>query len=256
MLLRHLSASPVQGGSPRPAFEVFLASQKNVASPFGIVLQITHSELAGELAAKLMPEAFRDLPEEVVEAAWKHDFGWQPSDAAQTGQMPTATPKPFPDMPDDELSSWRGSLALAETASPLTRVLIGRHFAALSNQPSPRHEEFARTDLPNLRKAEESLGHSEDDLRRWAGAVGFCDLLSLYLASGVMEPAIFPLAHPAAPEAKEARQVTLTWEDGQPRFSEPVIQPGAEFRVEAQRFAADTGEVGPLALKWVFAEAG
>lgn len=256
MILRHLNAptgTPAEASSDvRSASEVFIESQKDVQPPFGIVLQIAHSELAGELARKLSPAAFGDLPPEVVEAAWKHDFGWDESDARQTSAMPATPPKPFPAVPDDELPSWRRSLQLAETYAPLTRVLIGRHFEALSNRPAPRHGEFLATDIRRIREVERTLGLNEVDLKRWAGAVGFCDLLSLYLASGVRESVRFPLTHPAYPDAQEARQVTLSWKGDQPTFSDTVLQPGTHISIEALRFDAQSGEVHPLPLRWSF----
>jgi hypothetical protein len=255
MILRHLESPKAQDTS-RAAFEVFLESQKNVAPPFGVVLQIAHSELAGELAKALLPGSFGELPPEVAEAAWKHDLGWEASDARQTGSMPGTLPEPFPEVPEDELPSWRESLRLAEGYPALTRVLIGRHFEALSHQPSPRHEEFRATDLQAIRDEEQALGYGEEELKRWAGAVGFVDLLSLVLCSGVQAAATFPIGvHPADPEAETARQVTLTWRDGEPVFSEAVFRPGTVLRVEAQRVDAGSGEVRPIALQWEFRSA-
>ncbi len=255
MILRHLQEfvppSATGNAGPQPASELFMSSQKNVPPPFGLVLQIAHSELAGELVKALLPESFGDLPPEVAEAAWKHDAGWQPSDAAQTGRMPASSPKPFPEVPEDELPAWRGSLALAESCPPLTRVLMGRHFAALANQPAERHDVFCREDAKALAEYERTLGLDEADVKRWTAAVGFCDLMSLVLSSGVAVPASFPLGvHPAIPEAADARTVTLTWKDGQPGFSEPIFKPGTTVRIEGQRFDPGTGDVAPMALQW------
>lgn len=63
LILRHLSPpAHDQQVQPRSGSDAFIESQQNIPSPYGIVLQIAHSELAGQLAGKLLPEAFGELP--------------------------------------------------------------------------------------------------------------------------------------------------------------------------------------------------
>src|SRR5207244_1900951 len=71
-----------------------------------------------------------------------------------------------------------------------------------------------------------------EDLDRWTGAIGFCDVVSLYLCSGTRETVELPLGHPGLPESRHARKVLLEWRDGSPRFSSPVIQTGHAVSIE------------------------
>lgn len=255
MILRHLSPSSLPESTPPvPASPAFIASQTSVPEPYAIVLQIAHSRLTGELARRLLSSAFGQLPPEVIEAAWKHDLGWAESDARQLSLVPNVEPKPFPVIgADDEVPSWMRSLTFAESYPPLTRVLISRHFTALANKPTAQHDAFLASEEDRRQEVENSLDHSPEDLDRWAGAVGFCDLLSLYLCSGLTTPITLPLAHPADPEADEARQITVAWENGELTFSEPLFPSRTSFRVAAQRYNTVTGALQPLAVQWTLA---
>jgi hypothetical protein len=253
MILRRLTpADSSTSTPPPPASPTFIASQTSpVPPPFAVVLQIAHSRLTGELARRLLPSAFGELPVQAIEAAWKHDLGWAESDQNQLNLVPNLDPKPFPLVAaDDELPSWIRSLTLAESYPPLTRVLISRHFTTLANQPTPQHEAFLSSEEERRQELEDTLDASPEDLERWTGAVGFCDLLSLYLCSGLTETVTLPLAHPADPEADDAPQVTLSFNEGQPTLSQPVFQPGTQLRAEAQRYTPETGALSPLALHW------
>ena len=255
MILRHLSP-PAHSEStpPTPASPAFIDSQKSVPPPYAIVLQIAHSQLTGELARRLLPSAFGQLPAEAIEAAWKHDLGWAESDERQLDLLPSLEPKPFPVIAaDDEVPSWMRSLSFAEAYPPLTRVLISRHFTALGGKPSAQHDGFLAAEEERREQLEATLDTSLEDLDRWTGAVGFCDLLSLYLCSGITTPVTLPLAHPADPEADDAREITVTWIDGQPAFSDPLFEPGTRLRIEAEQYNPATGARRPLAVHWTLA---
>ena len=219
------------------AANLFLDSQKHSAQAAGIVTQLAHSELAGELARQLLAEPFGLLPPEVVEAAEMHDRGWTESDRRQLAHFAEQTPKPFPEMHEDELEAWRGSLALAKADStldsPLPWCLIGRHFTALAQRPTPSHLAFLEFETRPRFEAERRQGYNPVDLERWAGVVGFCDLLSLYLCSGLRATVTFPLTHPAYQHAAQAPHVTLIWHDGCAVFSEPIFRPGSVAHIQA-----------------------
>jgi hypothetical protein len=67
------------------------------------------------------------------------------------------------------------------------------------------------------------------NLDRWIAALGFCDLLSLYLCSGSQSAVTLPLAHPE--NDANARNVTLTWTNTSLCLSESVLYPNARFFV-------------------------
>jgi Protein of unknown function (DUF3891) len=219
------------------AANLFLDSQKHPAQATGFVTQLAHSELAGELARQLLTEPFGLLPPEVAEAAESHDRGWAASDRRQLAHLAEQTPKPFPAMQQDELEAWRDSVALAradsKSGSPLAWCVIGRHFTALAQRPTPSHLAFLEFETPPRLEAERHHGYNPLDLERWAGVVGFCDLLSLYLCSGLRATVTFPLTHPAYRHAAQALHVTLTWRAGCAVFSEPIFRPGSVARTRA-----------------------
>jgi hypothetical protein len=63
--------------------------------------------------------------------------------------------------------------------------------------------------------------------------VGFCDLLSLYLCSGLRATVMLPLTHPAYRHAAQAPHVTLDWREGRAVFSEPIFRDGSLAHIRA-----------------------
>jgi hypothetical protein len=257
MLFRQLA--PIVNGSQqtrqeiRPARELVMEVQSNVKPPHAIVLQLVHSQLAGHLAQALQTEAFGRIPIDVVEAARQHDFGWTESDTDQLRHLEERRPQPFSLVPDEvEISSWQRSLRRAEDAAPLINILISRHFCFLSKD-NPPHQEFLQQETRRRERIENSLGFSVEDLNRWTAAVGFCDLLSLYLGCGSTEDAEFPLSHPADPAAAHAPKVALSWKDGSPRFSPPVLEPNT-FGIEVQEYSGNGTGLRPRRVEWTFLE--
>jgi Protein of unknown function (DUF3891) len=258
MILRFAGESSIVESPVPGAAELFLESQKHPEKATGMVTQLAHSELAGELARQLLAEPFGLLPPELVEAAEDHDRGWAESDCRQLAHLADGTPgspagdscrwsewpKPFPAMHEDELEAWRGSVALAradsdsdsKTGSPLVWCLIGRHFTALARRPTPSHLAFIELETPSRLEAERRRGYDPMDLERWTGVVGFCDLLSLYLCSGLRGTVTFPLTHPAYRHAAQARHVTLSWRGGCAVFSEPIFRPGSVAHIRTMSF--------------------
>ena len=103
---------------------------------------------------------------------------------------------------------WRASIRSAERQSLLAGILTSRHFCLLAPQNNAVHHQFWKEETERRELIER--GYSEfSDLDRFTAAMGFCDLLSLFLCSGVEERAMLPLAHPANPESRKAPQLTI-----------------------------------------------
>ena len=245
MILRFANSPASERSDPRAAVELFLGSQKHATDRWGVVPQLSHSHLAGQLAQHLLSDAFGELPAEMVDAAARHDLGWKPSDDRQLAQLAVRAPKPFPAMPDDELASWKFSIEIAEAGSPLTRCLISRHFSALAQRPGPGHDAFLDEEIPRRTAIENRNGFKAEEMKQWAGALGFCDLVSLYMSSGLCESAWFPLAHPAYSDADKAPRVTLMMRNGEAQFSPRVFAPGAQVRIDALRLQRDLTDPEP-----------
>lgn len=228
-------------GEPQPVWRVFLETQKRTGPPSAIVFQAEHARLAGAIAKCLLPEIFGDLPPDVIDAIAAHDDGWQSADEAGISD-----PKPFPMVPGEESNTyWHESVRLAEDRSVLAGAIVRRHFCALA-LGDPSHHAFLAKEAPRAEAVEVRLRIPRSDLDRWTAAIGFCDVVSLYLCSGAVDPVVIPLAHPALPAARDARKVQLQWGEGSLRFSQPVVRPGT-------RLSAET--VAPQALvSWQFAD--
>lgn len=252
MIIRQLSAVELsENDGPEPAFQIFLRSQKQVTQSYLPILQSAHSHLAGELAASLLPGIFGPLPVEVIEAVRQHDYGWISSDLRQLDQAPEKQPRPFPDLSVEEaMPSWISSVRLAQTSSPLAGILISRHFCVLSKgDDDDIHHRFRRQEEAWREPMERALPYLPGDLDRWTAALGFCDLLSLYLCSGARQPAEFPFCHPADHSARRhARKAVLSWEGETLQFVPPVIVPGT--RVSQTMIELRGGKA--VSLQWVF----
>jgi hypothetical protein len=197
MILRTSSPSFSSDSVPQPAFEIFLRSQKDVPNPLP-VLQSAHCHLAGELAAKLVPDAFGPLPDAVIEAVRLHDYGWIRSDMRQLESRAESLCSFLTIAPAESTTIWSESIRLAESVSPLAGALVSRHFCTIADSlGGQEHLTFLDRETVQRLKLEENLAeHDVTDLERWTAALGFCDLLSLYLCSGAAEPAELALCHP------------------------------------------------------------
>jgi hypothetical protein len=238
----------------RPAFPIFLELQNLLEAPRTVILQPDHSRLAAEIAQHLRPEIFGELPPEVLGAIREHDFGWERSDRNQLALVANRPLRPFPRLsPEETHPSWRESVRRARDSSPLKGVIVSRHFCALASQ-DPANRPFADEENPRREQIERDLKLAREDLDRWTAAIGFCDLVSLYLCCGSREPAEFPLAHSSLPAARDARKVVLEWKGEHPRFSSPVVKQGGTAGVKAWERVEGQPELWPVALQWQFLE--
>ena len=71
-----------------------------------------------------------------------------------------------------------------------------------------------------------------DDLARWTAALGFCDLVSLSLLSGLSGVEL-PLAHPASPQAQTAPKVRMHVTGRILRFTPGVVRAGTSLSIQA-----------------------
>jgi hypothetical protein len=217
------------------------------------MLQPEHSRLAGDIAACLRPEVFGELTPEVIEAIRQHDLGWQESDSVQLAAIGSMPAKPFPLVPVEEaVRCWAESIRRAERISPIRAIVISRHFCALA-QSDPAHREFLADETPRREQLEAGLNVPIGDLDRWTAVIGFCDLVSLYLCSGATDPIELPLAHPALPEARNAAKVVLDWDEGNPRFSSPVVKSGATVSINARERLDVSSDLRVRTFSWSFA---
>ncbi|MBV9307998.1 MAG: DUF3891 family protein [Acidobacteriaceae bacterium] len=257
MVIRQLAPLPSNrkqlSGSPPRAREVVMEIQQQAKPPYGIVLQTVHSQLAGDLLRALRQNVFGAIDDNVAEAGRQHDFGWAASDAEQLKHLGRHQLQGFSIVPDEvEISSWQTSLRRTEDSAPLINVLISRHFCFLSKD-NPLHKKFLQEETRRRGRIEDNLSFSAEDLNRWTAAVGFCDLLSLYLSCGSTEEVQFPLSHPADPAAAHAPTVLLSWKDGSPRFSPPVLKPDT-FRIDTKEYSGNGSELQERRVEWTFLE--
>lgn len=257
MILRVLEDRSPQVSTPKEAgssaSHVFISTEKSIHPPCVIVLQVDHSRLAGDLARALSSEPFGRFPVEVIEAAAQHDLGWAESDASQMQRLGSTSPRPFPCLSVAETQpAFNACVQHGRSSSPLTDVLISRHFTALAGHDRDR-QPFVTDEISRREKLEAQLPHSTDDLERWADILGFCDLLSLYLCCGVRQTVEFPLAHPASERSKDALKVTLSWSGDKPKFSRPVVKDGAAVTLSGSIYQGTTSRITPIDYTWAFA---
>lgn len=169
---------------------------------------------------------------DVIAAITHHDYGWDCSDQQQIQALECRRPRPFTEMNADEtLPSWIGSIAHGRRLGPLVAVLISRHCCLLGAESGQRGQ-FIEEETKGREQVERLF--SPVDLDRWSGALGFCDLLSLYLCSGSQSDIILPIAHPE--ETANELNLTLAWANGRPVLSQPMLQTNAAFFANGIRY--------------------
>ncbi len=220
------------------------AAQRDVRLPCLLVPQPAHAVLAGELATALLPTVFGELPPEIQRAIQMHDTGWAASDAQQiqrlrSGSGSTAAPVSFIAIsPREAAEAWTASIDAVEAFSRPGAVIVSRHFSLLAQHDQPHHQRFLEAEKSRQRKLEGSAPKGAGtpkgaDLDRWTAALGFCDLVSLYLLSGLSREVEFPLAHPASAEAQKAPCVSMQLDQHHLRFTPAVLRSGCALTIQA-----------------------
>ena len=211
------------------------AAQRQRRLPCLLVPQPAHAVLAGELAAGLT--CFGELPSDIRRAIQMHDTGWAASDAQQiqrlrSGGAQACHPVSFVAVPPREVEeAWTASINTVGALSKPGAMIISRHFSLLAGH-DPVHQRFFQAEQARQRKL--ANGTKEADLLRWTAALGFCDLVSLALLSGLSSVDL-PLAHPASPEAQTAARVTMHVTGPHIRFTPEVVREGCALFIQALR---------------------
>jgi hypothetical protein len=216
------------------------AAQRLKRLPCLLVPQPAHAVLAGELAAGLT--CFGELPPEIMRAIQMHDTGWAASDAQQiqrlrSGGAQAGHAVSFVAIPPTEVEeAWTASINTVEALSKAGAMIISRHFCLLAGH-DPVHQRFLQAEQSRQRKLAASANDAEppkgEDLDRWTAALGFCDLVSLSLISGLSREVELPLAHPASPEAQTAPRVKMQVTGRNLRFTPGVVRAGTSLSIQA-----------------------
>ncbi len=233
-------------------------TQNHPHLPCLLVPQPAHAVMAGDLAEALLPTSFGDIPREIQQAIMMHDTGWAMLDAAQlqrlrsdSAEASRVIPVPFTGNSAQEMvEAWTASINSVERLTKAGAVVASRHFVLLAKRAPAEHRRFADAERSRQRLLENEGVASAADLTRWTAALGFCDLVSLYLLTGLRSETSFPLAHPASPQAQTARRVTLTFDNTRLRFSPAVFQSGSGIEIEALKHPLPAQGARTEKLSW------
>ena len=243
---------------PSSAWARVEAAQRAVRLPCLLVPQPAHAVLAGELAAGLVAASFGELPPEIMRAIQMHDTGWASSDAQQIqrlrsggAQASNAAPVSFVAIPPGEVAeAWTASIDSVEALSKTGAIIVSRHFILLAQHDQAHHQRFLRTETLRQQKLESSSMAKGEDLERWTAALGFCDLVSLYLVSGLRSEVEFPLAHPASPQAKTAPRVKMEIDGRKLRFTPETVRAGSTLSIQALKHPVPAQGARAETLTW------
>jgi Protein of unknown function (DUF3891) len=234
MVIGHLQRDANVGDSPWAMVE---AAQRDVRLPCLLVPQPAHAVLAGEVAAGLLPSTFGELPPEILRAIQMHDTGWAASDAQQIQRLrgpqgANAVPVSFVAItPSEAAEAWTASIESVEALSRTGAIIVSRHFTLLA-QNDQAHQRFIQAEKSRQKRLE-GIPLMGADYDRWTAALGFCDLVSLYLLSGFSGEVAFPLAHPASPEAQTAPRVKLQIDGQNLAFTPKTLRAGCTLTIQA-----------------------
>ena len=229
------------------------AAQRNGRLPCLLVPQPAHAVLAGEIAAGLLPTGFGELPPEIVRAIQMHDTGWAGSDAQQIQRLRAeggskAAPVSFIAIsPAEAVEAWTASIDSVEALTRMGALVVSRHFCLLAQQDKAQ-QRFLQAEKSRQQRL---AGNARaEDLERWTAALGFCDLVSLYLVSGITLPVEVPLAHPASPQAESAPRVKLEIEDRRLSFHPEIMRAGATLSIQALKHPVPVKGARAETLAW------
>jgi hypothetical protein len=257
MVIGRLTAE-VKSGGPSSAWARVEAAQRAAHLPCLLVPQPAHAVLAGELAAGLVTASFGELPPEIVRAIQMHDTGWASSDAQQIQRLrsggakqPVAAPISFVAIsPGEIIEAWTASIDSVEGLSKIGAIIVSRHFSLLAQHDQAQHQRFLRTERLRQQKLESSSMVTREDLERWTAALGFCDLVSLYLVSGLTSEVEFPLAHPASPQAQTAPRVRMQMEGPTLRLTPETLRAGCTLSIQGLKHPVPVEGARAETLTW------
>lgn len=252
------STGAAESGGPSSAWARVEAAQRAVRLPCLLVPQPAHAVLAGELAAGLVAASFGELPPEIIRAIQMHDTGWASSDAQQIqrlrsggAQSSHAAPVSFVAIPPGEVAeAWTASIDSVEALSKIGAIIVSRHFSLLAQHDQAHHQSLLRAEKLRQQKLESSSMAKGEDLERWTAALGFCDLVSLYLVSGICSDVEFPLAHPASPQAQTAARVRMQTDGRKLRFTPETVRAGCVLSIQALKHPVPAQGARAETLTW------
>ncbi len=236
MILRTRPTAP-----PPPdakAWECFARTQQWPSRAVGCISQPAHAALAGRLAASLNAEVFGELPRDVVETVRLHDAGWAYPDLMALECAVEAGVHSFLQYPAERaVDAWTQSVREAEERCLLSGILTNRHFCLLAPRDGSRDHETFVTEETQRRELHEGQFERDVDggaeqLNRFTAALGFCDLLSLCLCSGLAGTIHMPLAHPADPASERAEHVAITIAEGTLHLDRPILHAGSQLYLD------------------------
>jgi len=226
--------------------------------PCLLVPQPAHAVLAGDLADALLTKPFGALPPEIKQAILMHDTGWAMADAAQIQHLRSNTARAaqpisfVANSPQESAEAWTTSINSVERLCAPAGLIVSRHFTLLARQPE--HRGFITAERNRQRRLEAQCRAPVSEVARWVAALGFCDLISLYLLCGFQEDAEFPLAHPSSAEARSAPRAALKVEDDLLCFTPQIFCAGARLELEALRHPVNgPGSARTERLSWQIA---
>jgi hypothetical protein len=243
------------------AWQQIVRTQQEPRMPCLLIPQPAHAVLSGELAGALLPEAFGTLPHEIKQAILMHDTGWATADAEQirrlrsgSEQSSAAPPISFiATSPQETVDAWTASIDHVERLSKTGGLVVSRHFTYLAQNGHAAHRKFVTAEQGRQRRLEAAAKSAASDLTRWTAALGFCDLLSLYLITGLKSDVSFPIAHPASPEAQTAPRVTLRLEEQKLHFAPAICLAGFKAGIDALKHPIPPGGARTESVNWTIA---
>jgi Protein of unknown function (DUF3891) len=268
MILCALGEQPAHTpASDNSAWHLIEESQRRVAPPLLLIPQPSHAVLAGDLAEALLPDAFGELPATILRAIRMHDTGWGSLDAAQIHQVrdvggrkddkghrssPAAGLVSFIDVPSSEaVGAWKASVDEAEKISPECGFIVSRHFSLLAVRGDRAHATFSKQEAARRERIVRSSKPDPSDMERWTDALGFCDLLSLYLCSGVSTEASLARVHPARRTDTPALCIRRNGEEV--ILSQPLIRKGTRVQIHGLLHPAPAAGSAAQGMGWIFA---
>jgi hypothetical protein len=193
---------------PRPIWEAIEANQRLLdgASEAWLITQPAHSALSGEIAAKLSPQAFGAFDVATIRAIALHDAGWSAFDSElirtsrdAKADVRRATVSFVATTPKEAISAWTSSIETALKASLLGGLLVSEHFRTIAEMQAkerPGAERqmaaFVAQEDARQRKLRSQINLGDAAFHRMVDGLRFCDLLSLYICMGIMEPVALP----------------------------------------------------------------
>ncbi len=210
------------------------------------------------------------------------------SASARVARRPAnAAPVSFVAIPPAEVAeAWTASIDAVEALSEVGAIIVSRHFSLLAEHDQAHHQRFLRTErlrqqkldpdflqkAPNSfasaafskesrmnsanadkrdrKSGESSSMASGEDLERWTAALGFCDLVSLYLVSGLSREVEFPLAHPTSPQAQTAPRVRMQIDGRKLRFTPETARSGCTLSIQALKHPVPAQGARAETLTW------